>query len=221
MDARAQDDTSISPALQFVATELTGDGRLLSLTALDVLISELQQAAMLRNFWVRLLEPTAICKFLEDIMNRAQLDCAIVLSHFRFQIEQIATDYLESSSTVPESFNRNTLIDILQCCSKELDGDLDIEDYYSEIAEIGLESPYDPDFNAEQYYEHQDRIEVDEDYAQMARENAELKEARAAKSRHWRETNWRLLFEKAEAFARNGPSADFRVEFHHESSLRD
>ncbi|KIV98761.1 uncharacterized protein PV09_09489 [Verruconis gallopava] len=43
-------------------------------------------------------------------------------------------------------------------------GTLDAEDYFAPLKEACLEWPYDPDFESEEYYEHENRLDVDEDY---------------------------------------------------------
>lgn len=53
-----------------------------------------------------------------------------------------------------------------------------IEKYYIVRDEAALESPYDPDFESEEYYEHQERLS-DENYAKknLRKNDGEQKEA--------------------------------------------
>ncbi len=56
--------------------------------------------------------------------------------------------------------------------------------------ERALESPYGPDYESEQYYEHQNRIEVDESYAEMSRHNAKIRKDATRRHRREEEAEW-------------------------------
>ena len=71
--------------------------------------------------------------------------------------------------------NRRDLISALDQCIETLNTELAIENYDIILDEAALESPFDPDYESEQYYEHQSRLDVDENYAAMTRYNAKLK----------------------------------------------
>lgn len=65
--------------------------------------------------------------------------------------------------------DRNLLLSILEQCygqSLSSGGDLHINNYFEPLHEAALCSPYDPDFEAEQYYNHEDRLQTDQGYAQ-------------------------------------------------------
>jgi hypothetical protein len=41
--------------------------------------------------------------------------------------------------------------------------------YFIEVDEAALVWPYDADFESEEYYDHENRFQVDVDYAEMVR----------------------------------------------------
>ncbi|KAK4109385.1 hypothetical protein N656DRAFT_692126, partial [Canariomyces notabilis] len=84
---------------------------------------------------------------------------ARLLSHFDARLKSIARDVVSNSTIDEESVLREILE---RCYSQAVDahGALNCNDYY-----IPLDypvNPYDPDFESEQYYEHEDRLDIDE-----------------------------------------------------------
>ncbi|KAF4961799.1 hypothetical protein FSARC_10095 [Fusarium sarcochroum] len=57
-------------------------------------------------------------------------------------------------------------------------GKLDPDDYFVLREESYPESPYDSQLESEEYYEHENRLDFDEEYAELCRRNAKLREQR-------------------------------------------
>lgn len=86
-----------------------------------------------------------------------------LLSHFKNKIKEIIHSVLANTS-----HNESTMRFVLEECYKQsLDysGSLNSDRYFDSLDKSFLESPYDPDFEPEQYYDHENRLAVDEDYA--------------------------------------------------------
>ena len=107
-----------------------------------------------------------------------------MLSHFDEQIRSIVRDVLNDASyrnCVPwkiaeECYNQ----------AASYSGALHSNNYFIERDEACLEWPYDPDFEAEEYYEHEDRLEIDDDYAKAMEERMERKrEEREQEEQSW------------------------------------
>lgn len=104
-----------------------------------------------------------------------------LLNHFDERIRAIVRDVLNSSNdeacvlwkTAEECYN--------QAISSS--GKLHSDDYFVPLEEACLEWPYDPDFESEEYYDHENRLNVDEHYAEAWGRNMELNEARKARKR--------------------------------------
>lgn len=189
------------------------DGELLDLTMLDLLASQYELDHHLAPAWKRLLLPDTVYRYLSAVANGYQFQCRSILKHFRTTIEELVQDHLGSPS---EGRNRKDLIAILDKCMVEVeDGDLSAQDYYDDSAERALEWPFDSDFQSEQYYEHQDRLEIDESYAEMARHNAELREDQDRRHRPGGKTAWVSFWQSARELASTGPTEHFRIDLYH------
>lgn len=159
---------------------------------------------------LRLLRRDAqtLAKSANDLVNaaeRAIVKCVIargdaqgghtpaLLRHFDDEIIAIARRVLES-----ESSDATCLMwKIAEECYNEAakySGKLHADHYFVPLEETYLQSPYDPDFESEEYYEHENRLEIDEGYAKMWRRNEELREeASTQKRRDWPEFWARIL----------------------------
>jgi hypothetical protein len=87
-----------------------------------------------------------------------------LLAHFDSEIKSIVRDVLENTTDVGIIFWK-----VLEKCYNEAvsnGGALHSDDYHNELAERQLQSPYDPDYESEAYYEHENQLLVDEDYAE-------------------------------------------------------
>jgi hypothetical protein len=70
--------------------------------------------------------------------------------------------------------------------AKTRGGSLDADDYYIPLEESYLAWPFDPDFETDQYYEHQDRLDLNNLYTQVYRKGAERRfEAGGQKRQDW------------------------------------
>ncbi|KIW22040.1 uncharacterized protein PV07_12558 [Cladophialophora immunda] len=87
--------------------------------------------------------------------------CELLL-HFDDQIKGIVREVLNHTN------GREVLWKVAEECFNQatrLSGNLDANDYFDPLEESRLQWPYDPDFESEEYYEHENRLSVDEDYA--------------------------------------------------------
>jgi len=90
-----------------------------------------------------------------------------LLSHFESRLKAIIEHIFETTDT-----NQNILWKILEECyvqSYNSRGDLHIDNYFAPLYESALGSPYDPDFESEEYYDHESRLDVDPHYAEAER----------------------------------------------------
>jgi len=105
------------------------------------------------------------------------------LSHFDTRIRNIIREVLGSGK------DQDALWRIAEECYKQVInpfGTLHTDHFFDPIDESCLELPYDPDFQSEEYYEHENRIQVDEAYAAMFREREERQvEARKKERQSW------------------------------------
>jgi hypothetical protein len=66
---------------------------------------------------------------------------------------------------------------ILRRCQNEVyGGELDFDHHYDKMAERKSEYPYHYDFDSGRYYEHEDRLQIDDYYREMWRQNIERRE---------------------------------------------
>lgn len=120
-----------------------------------------------------------------------------MLAYFDEQIRIVVRSVLDNSSNgilwkiAEECYNQAS------SCS----GSLHTSNYCSPRDEA-LERPYDPDYEAEQYYEHEDRMLMDEDYAKYMYQQVEQRqEAGMREERRWIDF-WVLVLSRCP----NGPT---------------
>ncbi|KAK0894601.1 hypothetical protein LTR91_023648 [Friedmanniomyces endolithicus] len=97
------------------------------------------------------------------LMESRDHDVHKLLSHFEPKIRAIIGDTLGVIGDNP-----NVLSTILEECYEQASGqggELHIDGYFAPLYEAAFAWPYDPGFKAEQYYDHENRLQVDEDYA--------------------------------------------------------
>jgi hypothetical protein len=78
--------------------------------------------------------------------------------HFDGELRSIAQDVLNSTGD-----DSSVLREILELCysqSLHTSDTLHFDNYLIPLGEASLEWPYDPDFESEEYYEHEDRLAV-------------------------------------------------------------
>lgn len=114
-----------------------------------------------------------------------------ILSHFDEQIKGIVREVLDNTR------NREVLWKVAEECYKQVispSGNLHADDYFVPLEEAGLGWPYDPDFEAEEYYEHENRLDVDKNYALAFQKQVEHRsEARRKDRQRWPEFWIRVL----------------------------
>lgn len=96
-----------------------------------------------------------------------------LLSHFDDELRSIARDVLNSTSD-----DSNVLRETLEMCYNQAlhtSGILHSDSYFIPLGEASLEWPYDPDFESEEYYDHENRLAVDDGYAETFRMRCERK----------------------------------------------
>lgn len=74
------------------------------------------------------------------------------------------------------------------------------------MAEARLESPYDPDFESEEYYEHENRLQIDDNYAEAFRINRERRSHVEDREREVGKENWVRYWLQALNECPNGPT---------------
>jgi hypothetical protein len=90
-----------------------------------------------------------------------------LLLHFDKQIQAIVREALDHTN------DHEILWKVAEECYNQAthpSGNLDADDYFVPLEEACLESPFDPDFESEEYYEHENRLDVDEDYAAASKD---------------------------------------------------
>ncbi|KAF1954385.1 hypothetical protein CC80DRAFT_567623 [Byssothecium circinans] len=114
-----------------------------------------------------------------------------ILSHFDKQIKDIIREVLNNTS------DRDVLWKVAEECYKQAisrSGSLDADNYFVPVEEAPLGWPYDSDFESEEYYEHESRLEVDENYAAAFQGRIERRiEARRKDRQIWPEFWVRVL----------------------------
>ncbi|KAJ9129615.1 hypothetical protein NKR23_g12500, partial [Pleurostoma richardsiae] len=86
-----------------------------------------------------------------------------ILSYFDDELRSIAQGALNNTSD-----DSSVLREILELCYRQslhASGTLHFDNYFIPLSEASLEWPYDPDFESEKYYEHENRL-ADEGYAE-------------------------------------------------------
>ncbi|KAK5444219.1 hypothetical protein LTS15_010572 [Exophiala xenobiotica] len=106
-----------------------------------------------------------------------------ILPHFEKQIKDIISDVLNDNG------DTTALWKVAEECYDQATkpfGKLDVENYFAPLEEAYLQWPYDPDFESEEYYEHENRLDVDEDYAAAFQEKIQRRsDARQQDRKAW------------------------------------
>ncbi|KAF3126287.1 hypothetical protein TWF703_010545 [Orbilia oligospora] len=114
-----------------------------------------------------------------------------ILSHFDEQIKDIVREVFDKTS------DQDVLWKVAEECYNQVvssSGKLNADDYFATLEEACLERPYDPDFESEEYYEHENRLVIDEDYATAFQKQTEHRSEALRKDRQsWPEFWIRVL----------------------------
>lgn len=85
-----------------------------------------------------------------------------LLLHFRLEVKGIIKDTYKASG-----WNQESMVRILEACyAQTLSGNLHVEGYFASLYEAALGSPYDSEFESEEYYDHESRLQIDDDSAE-------------------------------------------------------
>ncbi|KAF2650060.1 hypothetical protein K491DRAFT_732603 [Lophiostoma macrostomum CBS 122681] len=100
-------------------------------------------------------------------LHSKQLLIPKLLSHFDEKIRKIVRKCFDDAS------NQTTLWKVAEKCYMQAiqpSGSLNADDYFIPLEEAYLEEPFDPDFESEEYYDHENRLAIDEGYAAVIQE---------------------------------------------------
>ncbi|KUI57266.1 hypothetical protein VP1G_04591 [Cytospora mali] len=162
----------------------------------------LAQAQTLHSHINRLEEATRLIAGTADNINKITVRSTVLyllgladqsstvkklLAHFDQKIIHIATKALETSDIKGAYVCPKIAED---CYQASLDGQLDANDYFTSLDEATLEWPYDPDFESEEYYEHEDRLNLDEDYRKGFFDEYTRKSERQTRERQRERQSW-------------------------------
>ncbi|BCR95666.1 uncharacterized protein AKAW2_20606A [Aspergillus luchuensis] len=105
-----------------------------------------------------------------------------MLSHFSDEVKRIAGNVLDDETTNESSVMRRILE---ECYAQALcdSGTLHPNKYFKSLEETSFEEPYDPDFESGEYYEHENRLAIDDSYAEAYRVQCERKAERKEQQR--------------------------------------
>ena len=139
-----------------------------------------------------------------------------LLSYFDADIRNIVRKTTNAHS------DQNALWRVAVECYQQaasLSGTLHIDNYLFPREEASLEGPYDPDFESEEFYEHENRVDVDEGYATAYRAQAERNAVRRSESRRRGEKRWVDFWISALNQSPNGPTLFYPPAGLHDGSL--
>jgi hypothetical protein len=122
-----------------------------------------------------------------------------LISHFKSPIKDIVREILEST------IDQDVLWRAAEACYEQAirpDGSLCADDYFDPLEESCLAWPYDPDFDSERYYEHENQLLIDEDYAAAFQEQVD----QSSEEHHKRRRSWVDFWIGALHNAPNGPT---------------
>ncbi|GAQ33663.1 hypothetical protein AtubIFM55763_001746 [Aspergillus tubingensis] len=105
-----------------------------------------------------------------------------MLSHFSDEVKRIAGNVLDDETTDERSVLR---IILEECYAQALctSGTLHSDEYFESLEETSFEEPGDPDFESEEYYEHENRLAIDDSDADAYRVQCERKAERKEQQR--------------------------------------
>jgi hypothetical protein len=129
-----------------------------------------------------------------------EIEVQKLLSFFDSELRSIAQAVLNNTGD-----DSSVLREILELCYSQslcTSGSLHFDNYFAPQQGAGLAWPYDPDFESEEFYEHEYRLAVDEDYAEAFRVRCECKYENKRKY----EEQWIGFWVRALSRCPNGPT---------------
>jgi hypothetical protein len=139
-----------------------------------------------------------------------------LLSHFDADIKAIIRTIINTNSD--QSVLWRVAVECYQQAAKP-SGPLHVDNYLIPLEEARTQRPYDRDFESEEYYEHQNRIDVDERYATAYRAQAERNSMRKSEARKRDIKRWLDFWISALTQSPNGPTLFYPSPDLHDNSL--
>lgn len=174
-DRKREQEESIDHDIQRLASSATemgeearqaqivnADGNSLLSNRLAALGSLSKKSAEIAGISQR-LEDATVNYIVSEFLRFGENDRSVskLLLQMRPEIEAVVRTTYKASG-----WHQYTLVRVLEACQiQALRGDLHVENYFATLYESSLESPYDPDFESEAYYDHENRLQVDDVYA--------------------------------------------------------
>ncbi|KAL5430181.1 hypothetical protein PMIN06_012591 [Paraphaeosphaeria minitans] len=134
-----------------------------------------------------------------------------LFAHFDEEIKNIIWKVLNDTSDQSMEWR------VAEECYKQADsplGSLHADGYFDPLEEAQLEWPYDPDFESEEYYEHENRLFVNEDYAAAFQTQTERRDQVRRKDRQkWMDFWVRVLSNSPDGPTLFYPPASFNEQY--------
>jgi hypothetical protein len=143
------------------STQKAGRSTNVSRDFIDISVSEI---------WKEIVKFANSHKIQGEASEQGSTQLDLLLNHFKNIIQRIALEIITADVDADEMLWRTA-----EECYEEAfwpNGALSSSDYYDQQEETYSEGPYDPDFESEEYYEHENRLACDENYANMIQENS-------------------------------------------------
>ncbi|KAJ5871187.1 uncharacterized protein N7529_003540 [Penicillium soppii] len=127
-----------------------------------------------------------------------------LLSHFDCELMSIARDVLNCTND-----DSNVLRKFLEMCYDQAlhtSGTIHPDRYFVSLGEASLGWPFDSDYESEQYYEHENRLDSDPGYAENFRRRCRMESERKFENRKRQEEEWIGFWVQALRECPNGPT---------------
>ncbi|KAM0715815.1 hypothetical protein Q7P37_008329 [Cladosporium fusiforme] len=107
-------------------------------------------------------------------------DVRKLFSHFESEVKAVIKDAYEDAG-----WDQGSMVRILETCHiQATHGALRAKEYFALLYETCFQSPYDPEYESEAYYDHEERLQLDAGYAEAYRvRNEHSSEARRKSER--------------------------------------
>ncbi|KAK2763859.1 hypothetical protein FQN54_009477 [Arachnomyces sp. PD_36] len=127
-----------------------------------------------------------------------------MLQHFTHELRNIVRNVLDSTSD-----DGNVLRETLEMSYDQAlhtSGTLHSDNYFIPLGEASLGWPYDPDFESEAYYQHEDRLALDEGYAEAFRVRCEHRYEKEKQKEKQQTEEWIGFWVQALSSCPDGPT---------------